>query len=820
MKLFIQARKDGWNRLYPASATPAEFFQFAGDIQRIDAANDARYYGKSVHSIAFADGGCIFTKVLIVYDGQRGGLGNVGFSIFVPNTKKMPGSDVRLLLDELAKTYCVNYCPDFKYLPNIQADWTLLSALVSQSESKLKNNPAPDNMQPGTADPAVIYYADDTELQRYFDAPYQAEYSTYKQVFFVEKNLEGTPENPINALKHNPQENLTGKIELQNPYKLLFSPITSDGAKIEVKVNGSSRYSGNKIRRKDELQITYSKPYHYPAIKTGRWDELGNEFLSVDDNAETVKIREATPKEVTPQPITKNIIFVIKDRNGIPINDAEIQVGGSQPYQKVNGNQYEHPFKGEELGKYWTISGKKDNSFGEIKILPENQTGSITLRLEEKVEKNTIALNVIDKDSMMEISDFEVSTKLTNGFEKRKQLVFVGEQIKNNYTITIRAEGYEDSVTHDFAPVGNVLDIRLEKQKKSKKYRVEIGKGKKKKGVKGSIEHSFYSNGKDVKDYIEPPRGQKLSHFEIKGDAIIAIYEKNEDASFLSKKNIGIGVGVFLAAVAITLLIVSKSGNQPRDLFEDPKKKIERYVTGIELNADTLNHFIRLHCLQTTTPSTPAPAMNNRAVNNWRNLWGLLHRSRGSEGTVVEATQNAPFCRKLKDALDIRNAINAGNIKKLRDKRFSIQQDKFKRAIHSIESEFIEPISDSLRNRASGMDLNAIAELIKNEQNKNRRIRDEQQRAERARAERAEAERAERLKKEFWRLVHSGSNTKADYDALFERYPTHYSNPYRIFMVEHLQRSTSFNRFRSIPEMQRKDARTLEELRRLINEQQ
>ena len=32
MKLFVQARKDGYNVLYP-KPTPTEFFEFAGDIR-------------------------------------------------------------------------------------------------------------------------------------------------------------------------------------------------------------------------------------------------------------------------------------------------------------------------------------------------------------------------------------------------------------------------------------------------------------------------------------------------------------------------------------------------------------------------------------------------------------------------------------------------------------------------------------------------------------------------------------------------------------------------------------------------------------------
>ena len=67
MKIFIQGRKDGYNTLYP-KPTPAEFFQFAADIQRIDAQNNVKYYGQNLYAIAFNGSGCIFTKYIIGLD--------------------------------------------------------------------------------------------------------------------------------------------------------------------------------------------------------------------------------------------------------------------------------------------------------------------------------------------------------------------------------------------------------------------------------------------------------------------------------------------------------------------------------------------------------------------------------------------------------------------------------------------------------------------------------------------------------------------------------------------------------------------------------
>lgn len=98
MKIFVQARKDGYNTLYPPQ-TPNEFRQFASDIILIRNQPD-NIYGKCVYSIAFSNEGCIYTKHIIVQDVQRGGLGNVGFSIHIPKNNKLSGDNIKNLLDE------------------------------------------------------------------------------------------------------------------------------------------------------------------------------------------------------------------------------------------------------------------------------------------------------------------------------------------------------------------------------------------------------------------------------------------------------------------------------------------------------------------------------------------------------------------------------------------------------------------------------------------------------------------------------------------------------------------------------------------------
>lgn len=246
MKLLVQARKDGYNVLYP-KPTPTEFFQFAGDIKRIDS-NSGSFLGKYIYSIALARGGCIFTKHVIVQDVQRQSLGNVGFSVFIPKFNKLSGIDVKTLLDELIKTYCDNYCPDY-YLINVHENWTLFEAIADQYERRLHDHSTYKvaNYEQGTSEAAFIYYADESDLCNFFDAPFQEEYSTHKQVFLVEKRLKDLPENPLNTLRHDSNADLTEKLDLN---KLIV-------LKIHARDDENGNYVPNfKLRRiNDEKEI-------------------------------------------------------------------------------------------------------------------------------------------------------------------------------------------------------------------------------------------------------------------------------------------------------------------------------------------------------------------------------------------------------------------------------------------------------------------------------------------------------------------------------------------------------------------------------------
>ena len=196
MNIIIHGTKGGYRVFYSSPNSPA----IAGDSR--SAASSENPVGKSAFAIAFASNGCLLTKYVIVRDLMRSmSTGNVAFSIYLPNDKKLSGADVKSLLDKLSNHYCTKYAPE-NNLDNVYEDWSFVEEIASSFTIEDISADNTEKIQQGTVDAAFVYYSSDEELQKYFNKPYQEEYSDYKQIFFVRNDLKNKPENPLNALHH------------------------------------------------------------------------------------------------------------------------------------------------------------------------------------------------------------------------------------------------------------------------------------------------------------------------------------------------------------------------------------------------------------------------------------------------------------------------------------------------------------------------------------------------------------------------------------------------------------------------------------------
>jgi hypothetical protein len=844
MKLFVQARKDGYNVLYP-KPTPSEFFQFAGDI-RPDS-KDPNLLGKYIYTISFANGGCIFTKHVIVQDVQRQGLGNIGFSIFIPNNKKLSGNDSIKLLDELLNTYSKNYCPDY-YLENKTEDWEIFEAIKNQYKLYDLSNDDTEDFQRGTADAAFVYYIDEIELCKFFDNPYQEEYSTYKQVFFVVKNLEGKSDNPLNAIPHDPNANLTGKIDLENPkYKLIYNQQAKRGVKIEVKVNGSLRYS--KIKRKEDLQIIWSKQFCETKIKNGKWHEIGSDFLEINDIEKTI-----TVKEIEIHPITYTLLIQTKDRFSSPITGAEIRVkiNNYLPERKAINNSIQ--ITEEELQNKCYIIAQKDNLISpqrEIKL--EDTKGSITLILSEHKK---VSFYVKDENGLINNYNIQISNKEVQ--PKEGNVVFIGEEIEETWQISVSHRDYETE-RFPYCPAKDVNPKYITLKKKifsgqgqspnRKKYYIKIDEKKGKRSYKGRIIKE-YENQPPIKEYgCDAKYGYRFiewkmvtSEYSDSCESYEAIFKK----LWYRKVPTVAWAIIFMTLFIPTIFLLVDTPSPPKGNYHSNShqyNKIDAYLDGIELNLDTLKHYKSICCDSNTGLLTQDEVQEK---SWWQKLWIF-----GSDDTEDFTNQNvklSDLCSKIDNTIALRRAINNGKIDELKVKTFSKNQNDFQNAINIIESDYQKQIGDTLKAlKVSVMNLNEIADLILSTQSDLKKketggdsgssVGSSGTNGGSGGTSDASAGGSSSgtsvgggssgtsvtvssggtqqlnnssLEDEFWRLVNSGNTQEYEYNNLWKKHKNKGGDI--IAYLSKIRNPASFKKFKDIPEMDRKSAKTLTEI--------
>jgi len=418
--------------------------------------------GQQAYGIRFTANNTIFSKYKIIRD-VRGDkrTGFVGISLSLSNKEKLSGTDISAVLDMVSEKYCQQYIVD-NNLNEVTEDWAFLDNISSEYNTKLLNVSDYDAeiMQSGDKDDAFVYFKDTAELQKYFNAPYQEEYTPYRQILFVSSDLQGKQENPLEAIR-NSGVDLTEKIDLENPkYTLLFNPSAKGGVSINVKANGSTRFCKNKIRRKNDLEIIWKKDYYQTVTQGGKWNEISSDFINVDDNAQTV-----TVEEIELQPETKEIIFdVVSEKDGVKVTDAEIKVD-TQPWQSLSNIT----FTAEELGQEHKIAARKgEYLFSDVvRITPKNYSAvSILLPL---IEKRVVKITAADQENGDAIWPFKVRITGKEFYKVTDQIEFVGNEIDKEWNIQIeKRREYSESEKIKFCPAtdGNEIIFKLKKEKK------------------------------------------------------------------------------------------------------------------------------------------------------------------------------------------------------------------------------------------------------------------------------------------------------------------------------------------------------------------
>jgi hypothetical protein len=785
--------------------------------------------GQQAYSINYTESSIVFSKYRIIRDvvGDKR-TGNVAFSIIIPHSKKLSGIDVLAILDKLSNYFCSKHIVNDN-LDNFKEDWGWVSEIKCEFEIKLKNND--DLIAVGSADSAFLYYNSSELLQKYFDLPYQEEYSAYKQIFFVDKTFEGKPENPLNALRHDSSANLTSEIDIENPkYKLIYNQHAGGGVKIEVKVNGSLRYSKSKINRKEDLQIIWSKQFCETKVKSGKWYEIGSEYLNINDVEKTI-----TVKEIDIDPTTYTLSIHTKDRFSNPITDAAItlKIGNYSPGRNAINNTIQ--ITEEELQNKCYIFAQKDNLISpQREIKREDTKGSISLILSEHKKVSFI---VQDENGSVKNYKIQISNKEVQ--PKDGDVVFIGEEIEKTWQISVSHRDYETK-RFDYCPAENdkLEYVTLEK----KTF------GGKRKSPPGKMYHIIIDetkgkrrcNGKRINEYEnEPPTNKKCDakygykFIEWKkensqsldgGVTFEAIFK---ELWYRRVPKLAWIFGVFAIVASTVFLLINSDGseNDTSIVNAEINNKVNSYIDGIELNLDTLKEYQRKYC-----DSTSFIQSNVKEKSWWQKI--SIFGSDDNNNSANELLSIPVFCSKIDNARAIRNAINLGKIEELKGQVFSESQQNFKKSIDSIEDRFIKKIGNKLNaSKVRGMNLNEVADLILKTQSdlieKETVIQKEIEPKKIIKKDNNEKTvikvkqkiylpkqklNSNSLKDEFWNLVRSGNTQKEKYDNLLKKHQSKAGDDIIAYLNKICKNSDSFRKFKSIEEMDRKSANTLTDI--------
>lgn len=829
----VSAIKGGSRDLYQANSKPL------GISSTIRKDSGSPYsVGKEAYAICILNDGILYTKCRITRDGLRNdGVGNISFSVFIPHTYKLTGDDIKEILDNLINGY-KKYLGQDDTIISVSEDWSYVLELAEIYNKKLINRSIDeaDNYQQGAGDAAYVYYTDKTELCKFFDNPYQEEYSAYKQIFFVEKNLEGKPENPLNALRHDPNANLTGKIDLEK-YKLIYNQQARGGVKIEVKVNGSLRYSKSEIKRKEDLQIIWSKQFCETKVKSGKCYEIGSDFLEINDVEKTI-----TVKEIEIHPITYTLLIQTKDRFSNPISDAEIalKISNYLPERKAINNSIK--ITAEELQNKCYIIAKKDNLISlqrEIKL--EDTKGSISLILSEHKK---VSFYVKDENGLVNNYNIQISNKEDQ--PKEGNAVFIGDEIEKTWQISVSHRDYEtERFKYRPAKDDNPKDVILKKKTFSgqgqspnrKKYYIKIDEKKGKRSYKGSSINEFEYKYPQFK--CDSKYGYKFDRWECFENKPYDNYDGYYEAIFkgLWYRKVPKLAWIFVITAIVTstvFLLVNSDGsdNNSNIVNAEINNKVNSYINGIELNLDTLKEYKRKYC-----DSTSIIQSNVKEKSFWQKIW--IFGSDDNGNSTSESSVIPDFCSKIDNAIAIRTAINLGKIDDIKGKVFSESQQNFINSIDSIDDKYKKQIGDTLNVRkVSVMNLNEVADLIlktqsdlrekekliqkENEPVKNtnqdkqneQKIKDQQknntQNQQNSQTQNQQSN-SNSLEKEFWDLVHSGNAKMESYSNLLKKHKSK-GGDIIAYLNKICKNSASFKKFKDIPEMDRKSAKTLTEI--------
>ncbi len=705
MELVVHGTKGGYRILFKTPNAPS----IGSDI-RNNVSSEAAL-GKSAYSIAFASGGCVFTKYIIISDTLRSdATGFIAFSLFLLSNEELSnkGADVKSILDELSNHYMGNYVRNNSINRGdtsiIQEDWSFVSNILSKKTEQDKNRNDIE-IQPHVKEAAFVFYQDDLELQEYFTKPFQEEYTGYKQILLISNESRNSAADLLDTLRNSGVE-LKG-IDLRNEYFYLNIYNRSKG--LTITANGRPRSDGktnNTIRAKEKVEIKYIKDYYEPIEVEGTLSNRDSEvfkYLEIKGNQISVNW-EALSNDLVA--IKKSISFQLKNHKGDPVINAEIICRSNSIPKSVKNNQI--TFSGEELGQRWIVFARKgDNLYSDERaITPENETRvELVLNEHKKVKFSIVIKNEKESDWLFSNTKITIKGKdINNG---NPVVDFIDDEINQEFQVLATYDDRENIFCghKDFCPRNqDTVEIELRRENKPK-YHVNVGE-------RGKIKipnkkWTYDRDGKDIAVYIKPQKGWKFTGFKLDESQKLDGFDGTLTAQYVKKnffiRPIGIVVTTiaFLAlGVGVWTIFFKSDKDEPTQITDN---QIIDYVEGVELYANTLNTY-------KGDWEKQKPEIKEEGNSVWYNPMNWL----GDKGAIdsTDYKRWKGVSNDIEQAIIKRRLIDSLDFIPLQGLHYYPRQQNFKNVVNSIDSNQYDAVKSRLTD-VSSWDLNRIADSIR-----------------------------------------------------------------------------------------------------------
>lgn len=594
MEIIIHGSKRGQQEFYNSNP---QIKDVAKDFRSGSApkAVTEKAIGNELYGLSYSKVGVVFSKIIIILDIPRqGATGFVAFSLIL-KSKEINAENIKSILDKYEESYFEYYNIIDNKITSVYSDDSnfnknLLDKLkVEYSNSISTETFAKTNLdyyQSGNKNPAYTYYDSEEDLLSYFNNPFWTEYRKNSMVYLIESKYKDTPENPLNALRHTIEDNLTGIIDNKlKPFELKIEDLKLPYENIEVELNSIPVESGIYFRAQDTLKIKLKKNYFKAKIIEGKWDDVSTYF----EGADSVKTLKVDRIEFEPEPKKEVTINIMTD-DGIPLDcNFKFNINTfTSFFKEINGKKISVYFEGPQIKEEWRLVYiSSDDSLFEytlkeyVTFIPEKESEiTITLTREREIEIK----NCDTKSSVTDVKLVLTSEKKEELKNKGGIVEFKGKQIYKDWKIK-KYNPKDDSFRIETEKISPFKTDSVIKIKQRKRYTIGLEEDGKELSItgfyyegesktKGKNKEFFKEIKKELKEEKAIPKGKKITDYEFNSENIEIVFsEKNKllNKIFPNKRSI------LLVAVSVLFLTIGAGGAY--FFFGNKKPKINQITT-------------------------------------------------------------------------------------------------------------------------------------------------------------------------------------------------------------------------------------------------